>query len=220
MKSKTIPFFNLTSQKQIASWIKPILHDPFYFNQSLKDVHPEWDKLKVFFCRHPRTEKIYDVKIMNAPSVIDKNVSSFKGICFYVKTSPEAQWDNVSYHVCISPHKYNNLTNRLTVCFRREISDQIYKFKCLAFETNNDYCAISGKKLKFHDCHVDHKKKFRHLLQDFLKQENLKLEDIKTERIKEIFVIKSKEIISKWEVFHEKQAELRLLEPLINLKLH
>lgn len=107
---------------------------------------------------------------------------------------------------------------------RKAISYQIRSFSSDFFKRNLvAFCEFSGEKLTPTNSHVDHVIKFDYLVTQFLALSNLSYETFPisdgTKANEEGNTISDKNILTKWEAFHEQHAKLRVVSPRANLSI-
>jgi hypothetical protein len=125
----------------------------------------------------------------------------------------------LSQKYCLSPHLYAKHTHDpVKLCkeaARREVTLHAFEFKKKAFSTNHTLtCPLDNTPITFYETHVDHVYEFRHILQEFLEQEDLDYESIQTKRTdvpKSVGVIFADRALAKrWYDFHDARTVYRV----------
>ena len=108
---------------------------------------------------------------------------------------------------------------------RCEVFEQTWKFHNDAFRGNSTIpCGITGLPLTRKKTHVDHAFpiSFHVLVSDFLKEIGLRIKDVAVTSEGRLNSCSAKyltdrELASKWQIFHQQHAQLRITSKLANL---
>lgn len=119
--------------------------------------------------------------------------------------------DNVSYQTCIDG--YNNNQSRVLACLRVAINDQIKEFKKTHLRPK--LCPLCNKQLT--DYHIDHVIHFKHIVDQWLEENNLTYNDLTIVKHGITKVIQDVDLVNDFYDYHQEHAELRYICPHCNL---
>lgn len=121
----------------------------------------------------------------------------------------------LTLYSCITG-KYKSNKHHLNDCLRRAIIEQINEFK----ETNSmpDKCAICHVELTPDNVEIDHVIPFSVLVDEWIKQNKVDIDTIEYEQVKGVRMIKDKELINDWVVYHKTHAKLEFICNECNVK--
>ena len=124
-----------------------------------------------------------------------------------------------SWKVCINGPPSQSA--QVKKALRSSIAEQISHFKKENFPNGIAHCAISGERLTWNACNVDHcgPRTFQVLVDEWMTEENLLFEDIKVQNGKFIWEMLDSRQRNSWLKFHSVNAKLRLLSPSEHSKL-
>jgi len=136
--------------------------------------------------------------------------------CFYVEFG-EVVW-LFSYILSINGDMSDE--KKFYIACRNSIQNYVNDFKRKIFKEENVKCAITGKYLKFEECHIDHKPPmtFSVIVQTFVKANNIEIYDEEIGYIDQIWQFKNIDTKNKFINYHNNLAVLRIISVEENLK--
>lgn len=203
------------TKKSMKEFVKNFMYSKLEKNENLTNKCKEYD----FFIELINTNKeedhnnISSIRIMHNPS----NYKTFHCVIEYE--------DGKNYPIGflkLIDRLGNNINkesidkNNLAQSFRKSIRDQIHEFKsnnklkCVICDISN----LSSKKF-----HVDHIIKFKHLYKNFM-EKGYDIPELECDEVNGGKKFKDIEFTEKWQKYHKKKAELRILCEKCNLSLH
>jgi hypothetical protein len=136
--------------------------------------------------------------------------------CFWIQREDGSRTD-FSFLKCLNPPSLWSMVQKAA---RTAVQDQIAAFRKKVFTQPERVCAITGKTIEKHDCHIDHVYPFELLLANFLHGERrlpntIDMEGHEDGSTELSFVDKS--LAARWAAYHRRHAHLRAVTPKANL---
>lgn len=199
------------TKKAAAEAIRVVLY-AYPIGATVDAVHADF--LARVLDHHPERDEKVGVGV--ASFQVEQNEGS-RGFWLTRVDGSRTDWSFLS---CLRPasHRDNALAG-----FREAIRDQIFEFKRRAFSATEELvCPVTGDRVRFDDCHVDHELPFLDIVDWYLRAIHADFGDIavkpgvdgstRTE-------LADDDIRRGWQVVHAEMAKLRIVSKRANLSV-
>jgi hypothetical protein len=152
------------------------------------------------------------------------------GLCFHIQRDEEIE--DFSYKRCLEgipaiDHRTKQpkpvlsapVSSKMSETFRREIADQIVRYKQKYFNGPGPHvCAVTNTPVEFGTSHVDHHgPDFIVLLHNFLRLQDVDIKSVKTVGSGVNKTLADRSLAEQWKHYHQTHAALRIVLPSENI---